>query len=170
MATTNDQEARARLDQLQGVDRWQRLADCVYMLDNEADPNERRLWLTQALAVFPQPVDPQQDFEGYAVSRLLQEMLDGGAPPGPATCGCCGRDMAQHVACTGNRMYLHKESGKSAGPIAYPADAKHDCADCACPPGTFHHAFCQYDLCPHCGGQAIGCGCGGDDGTDPFAE
>ena len=33
------------------------------------------------------------------------------------------------------------------------------CPDCAAPPGALHHLGCDWEQCPRCSGQLIGCQC-----------
>ena len=36
------------------------------------------------------------------------------------------------------------------------------CGDCGSTPGHLHHPGCDMERCPRCGGQLLGCECGGD--------
>jgi hypothetical protein len=33
------------------------------------------------------------------------------------------------------------------------------CGDCATTPGNYHHAGCDIEECPRCGGQILSCDC-----------
>jgi hypothetical protein len=38
-------------------------------------------------------------------------------------------------------------------------DGEGYCHDCNAAPGSYHHPGCDWERCPVCGGQIIGCDC-----------
>jgi len=67
-----------------------------------------------------------------------------------ATCGECGTEMVPGGGCA-KHFYIY--GGKKY--LAQKADEQ--CHDCNAGPGKFHHANCDWERCPVCGGQAMGC-------------
>ncbi len=87
-----------------------------------------------------------------------------------AICQDCGQEMLEGVGCIDstyddmeggpfNRLKFGEE--KRFG--AYTASGP--CHDCGAPLDSYHHPGCDWEECPRCGGQAIGCSCG-DDGDE----
>lgn len=77
---------------MQPTDRWANLVNTAFLLDQAPrQPGPEGLrpalsMLTSALEVFPAAVDPVEDFEGYAVRRLLlalEAVLSEQVPPAP---------------------------------------------------------------------------------------
>ena len=66
-------------------DRWQNLVSRAFLLEEqlratggEGPPNGLKAavdYLESTLEVFPSSVDPVEDFEGYAVRRMVQGLL-----------------------------------------------------------------------------------------------
>ena len=77
-------------------------------------------------------------------------------------CQYCGRNMAASVPCTvatltiGGEVYERVVFGQEEdqGPYSFSR-----CPDCAAPLGGLHHLGCDWEQCPRCGGQLLGCGC-----------
>jgi len=60
------------------ADRWQHLVAGAFRLSEapaERAPAEARTLLHSVLEVFPETLDPVEDFEGYAVRRLAKSLL-----------------------------------------------------------------------------------------------
>ncbi len=60
------------------VDRWQHLVTVASLLDEsppERSAAEARGLLHSVLEVFPQSIEPADDFEAYAVRRLAASLL-----------------------------------------------------------------------------------------------
>jgi hypothetical protein len=76
-----------------------------------------------------------------------------------AICERCGRDMLatdgcdEHQVCGKPAIVLGEE--KRFGKIkAFPM-----CGDCGCSAGAYHHLHCDWEECPSCGSQLLGCDC-----------
>ena len=54
---------------------------------------------------------------------------------------------------------LMKLNRYGAETVDWGAASGRNCHDCNCPPGSFHHARCDVERCPRCGGQVIYCEC-----------
>jgi hypothetical protein len=74
-----------------------------------------------------------------------------------AICTDCGQEMKNHVSCT--KMPISFPDGTLMDQIKYYDHDEADCHDCGCPPGGYHHPGCDWERCPKCKGQLIGCGC-----------
>jgi len=60
------------------VDRWQHLVTIAFLLDEsppERAAGEVRVLLQSVLEVFPESIEPVDDFEAYAVRRLAAALL-----------------------------------------------------------------------------------------------
>ena len=60
------------------VDRWQHLVTIAILLDEsppERAAGEVRVFLQSVLEVFPESIEPVDDFEAYAVRRLAAALL-----------------------------------------------------------------------------------------------
>ena len=78
-----------------------------------------------------------------------------------AICEACNRDMTIADGCAMGHVVI---GGKLYGRIK--RGAKLDllpgygrCHECGAKRGQFHHAGCDSETCPACGGQLIGCNC-----------
>lgn len=79
-----------------------------------------------------------------------------------ATCGYCMKDMLVVDGCVEIEHPLANHLAKK--PIPYGSEQRHPasddrCHDCNVLLGKFHHPGCDWEECPHCGQQAIGCDC-----------
>ncbi len=88
-----------------------------------------------------------------------------------AVCGVCERDMLETDTC--EEVPVEVVGGRELAPIPFgdakdlmPEDAKAGgrCHDCNVADGGFHHAGCDAEACPNCGGQLLSCGCQSADG------
>ncbi|HSE44251.1 MAG TPA: hypothetical protein VLA89_02870 [Gemmatimonadales bacterium] len=80
-----------------------------------------------------------------------------------ATCDDCHRVMNPGVGCT----LTHVSLGEDAQPVKRIFCGEGDdwgadcvggvCHDCNAGPGQPHHAGCDIERCPKCGGQMLGC-------------
>ena len=52
-------------------DRWRHLVQGAFLLEEQASTGAAIALLDSALEVFTPEIDPVEDFEGYAVRRLL---------------------------------------------------------------------------------------------------
>lgn len=80
-----------------------------------------------------------------------------------AVCGDCNREMSPGGGCTLTHV-SKTEHGKSmkrivcGGPGDWGAECPGgNCGDCNAAPGQPHHAGCDIERCPECGGQMLGC-------------
>jgi hypothetical protein len=89
-----------------------------------------------------------------------------------AICSACGKDMRVPSSCV-EHVFIVEEEPEEYRSVPYGSEDEdwgaksgRNCGDCNCPPGGFHHAGCDVERCPRCGGQAIGCDCEPDDDED----
>ena len=82
-------------------------------------------------------------------------------------CLKCGKEMsdASVTTCEKNKSIEYPD-GTVLEPVAYDPKKLHfpqwyRCPDCNVVPGGRHHASCDHEVCPRCGGQLISCDCFG---------
>jgi hypothetical protein len=80
-----------------------------------------------------------------------------------AVCRFCSQEMHEADGCVKIRINI---AGVSYEPIPYGKETRHGeisnperCHDCAAKLGNFHHVNCDWEECPKCHGQLIGCDC-----------
>lgn len=80
-----------------------------------------------------------------------------------AVCRDCGREMRTATSCSFGALVIE---GKTYERVFYGAEpgerATHrgqPCHDCGVGVGGYHHFGCDWERCPHCGGQLITCQC-----------
>jgi len=82
-----------------------------------------------------------------------------------AICQWCNQEMMKADSCKEEDVEF--PDGSKLPQVPYEAlsdypDAR--CGDCNVKPGGFHHAGCDMERCPKCGGQLISCGCLDEEG------
>ena len=82
-----------------------------------------------------------------------------------AVCQACGREMMLSGSCISYTVRF-ADDPTVYSPVKYGEEEAdwgaadgHPCHDCMCPPGGYHHANCDVERCPRCGGQAFGYDC-----------
>ena len=80
-------------------------------------------------------------------------------------CIYCRKEMSQESVstCEGNISVKYPD-GTVFPPVPYNPQRLHlpnwyRCPDCNVIPGGRHHAGCDHEYCPKCGGQLISCDC-----------
>jgi hypothetical protein len=80
-------------------------------------------------------------------------------------CRKCRKEMsdASVMTCEGNTSIEYPD-GEVLEPVPYDPKRIHApnwfrCPDCNVVPGGIHHANCDQEYCPKCGGQLISCDC-----------
>ena len=80
-------------------------------------------------------------------------------------CDACKKEMsgADVTTCAG-RGYVEYPDGTVLQAVSYDPGKLHfprwfRCPDCNVAPGGTHHANCDQEICPRCGGQLINCDC-----------
>jgi hypothetical protein len=69
----------------------------------------------------------------------------------PGYCEICGKKMLDVDSCEVTKVEI---GGKIYDRIRSTAE---NCHDCGCKAGGYHHAGCDMETCPECGGQLISC-------------
>ena len=87
---------------------------------------------------------------------------------GGTVCELCKGQMLKADGCTWPGIYC---KGKYYKRIRYGDERRHwrdeRCHDCGAKRGQYHHANCDVEQCPVCGGQLISCGCDAEYTNDP---
>lgn len=90
----------------------------------------------------------------------MEKMIQNNIAAGGAPCKICGGRMLKVDGCTWPGVYCN---GKYYKRIRYGEEdidwGDSRCHDCGALPGQYHHANCDVERCPICGGQLIGCDC-----------
>jgi hypothetical protein len=77
-----------------------------------------------------------------------------------AICTLCNQEMLDAASCVDEPLalvdgdYAHIRFGDEG-----PDWGGGRCGDCEVLPGGIHHPGCEFEKCPRCGGQLIGCDC-----------
>ncbi len=87
-----------------------------------------------------------------------------------AACGECGQEMLDDsaISCPSNRSVEYPDGITLPSRPYAPEDPEpgQRCHDCNVAVGGQHHAGCDMEMCPRCGGQLISCGCLDDEDDD----
>jgi len=91
-----------------------------------------------------------------------------------AQCPICKQEMLRAPGCTASTLVFKPKRGASCTfpKIRYGEETRYGsagrsrrrCHDCGVQPGNIHHPGCDWEECPRCHGQLIGCNCN-DKGT-----
>jgi len=79
-----------------------------------------------------------------------------------AVCDYCGQEMTDPTTKSCRSDSIIFPDGECLRPIPYAPEyggPDRRCHDCNVTRGGFHHAGCDMERCPRCGGQLISCGC-----------
>ena len=87
-----------------------------------------------------------------------------------AVCRNCHEEMKEHRSCCWPVVIIKR---KSYPRLRYGKETRYgtrlpdywtaygeNCPDCSVVLGGLHHVGCDWEQCPRCGGQFIGCDCG----------
>jgi hypothetical protein len=86
-------------------------------------------------------------------------------------CNICHQDMLTAKGCTATRLAYKqpKSAMQRKERIRYGQERREAfvgvgsdgerCRDCGVHPGHYHHPGCDWEECPYCGGQLLGCFC-----------
>ena len=83
-----------------------------------------------------------------------------------SACKTCGREMRFKLSCVISPIDM--KEGPPMAQVPYGKETRYpgppptnECHDCMVPVGGYHHPGCDYEECPKCHRQIIGCGCPG---------
>ena len=78
-----------------------------------------------------------------------------------AKCFRCKKEMCdQSITTCEGYSRVNFPDGAKMSPIPFlPPDPTIRCHDCNVAAGGSHHVGCDMEICPHCGGQFLGCSC-----------
>lgn len=92
--------------------------------------------------------------------NMDQKEIEALIAAGGAPCEICGGRMLKVDGCTWPGVYsrgkYYKRIKYGSEDFAWPDER---CHDCGAKLGHYHHANCDVEQCPVCGGQLIGCNC-----------
>lgn len=74
----------------------------------------------------------------------------------------CGRIMRPHGSCAFHHVSFGPQKEKHQRQVWRPELIGFDhgpCPDCNAGVGRYHHAYCDIERCPRCGGQMLSCEC-----------
>lgn len=75
-------------------------------------------------------------------------------------CGLCNREMTDKEPCKRTKRIKFADGEvMDALPAHDGIDDDGFCYDCWTPEGEMHHPRCDWETCPRCGGQLLGCDC-----------
>lgn len=80
------------------------------------------------------------------------------------TCAACNGEMKTADGCTEKQISFTMDPEVDAIPVGeeqreIAADIDGRCSDCGAMEGEFHHPGCDWEECPKCGQQLLGCDC-----------
>lgn len=74
-------------------------------------------------------------------------------------CGLCKREMENTNPCTGEKAIQFMSGDIQEAVRVGSRWIDGPCPDCNSPQGSYHHPGCDWEECPRCEGQLLGCEC-----------